>query len=256
MSSYYYKYIIGHFLSPLSLLIVIILLSYLMILWGKKTGLSKVIMGLAITTLYLLSTPYGANQVLAPLEFKYAKFKQPDLPLAYIVVLGCAHQNSEYLPHSSRLTSCSQIRVMEGLELYQNNPGSKVFLSGGGHGNQNSLAKNMAIMAKKIGIKPADIITEERAYNTFEEANYLASEIVGAQAALVTSAAHMPRAMLLFENNGLDLIPAPTDFLIRERVTSHHLRYFIPEVTNLAKVNSAAHEYYGLWWIYLTEQTL
>jgi uncharacterized SAM-binding protein YcdF (DUF218 family) len=253
MSSYYYKYIIGHFLSPLSLLIVIILLSYLMILWGKKTGLSKIIMGLAITTLYLLSTPYGANQVLAPLEFKYAKFKQPELPLAYIVVLGCSYNNNGHLPQSSRLTGCSQIRVMEGFELYQNNPGSKVLFTGGGHNNKNSLAQNMATMAKKIGIKAEDIIIEERVYNTVEEANYLASEIVDAQTALVTSAAHMPRAMLLFENNGLDLIPAPTDFLIRERVTSHHLRYFIPEVTNLAKVNSAAHEYYGLWWISILE---
>ena len=117
MSSYYYKYIIGHFLSPLSLLIVIILLCYLMLLWGKKTGLSKIIMGLAITTLYLFSTPYGAHQLLAPLEFKYAKFKQPDLPLAYIVVLGCSHKNSKHLPQSSRLPGCSQIRVMEGFEL-------------------------------------------------------------------------------------------------------------------------------------------
>ncbi len=222
-----------------------------MILWGKKIGFSKVIMGLAITTLYLLSTPYGANLITAPLEFKYAKFKQPDIPLAYIVVLGCAHQNNEYLPQSSRLERCSQVRVMEGLELYKTNPGSKVFFTGGGQKNTNSLARNMAIMAKKIGIKPTDIITEERVYNTSEEARYLASEIVDAQAALVTSAAHMPRAMLLFENQGLNLIPAPTDFLIRERVTSHHLRYFIPEVANLAKVNSAAHEYYGLWWISL-----
>ncbi|MCJ8273366.1 MAG: YdcF family protein [Psychrosphaera sp.] len=232
---------------------MIIFLCYLMLLWGKKNGLSKFIMGLAITTLYLLSTPYGANQVLAPLEFKYAKFKQPDLPLAYIVVLGCAHQNNEFLPPSSRLAPCSQIRVLEGLELYQNNPGSKVFFSGGGHGNENSLAQNMAIMAKKIGIASADIIIEERVYNTSEEASYLASEIVDAQAALVTSAAHMPRAMLLFENQGLDLIPAPTDYLIRERITSHQLRYFIPEVTNLAKVNAAAHEYYGFWWISLSE---
>jgi uncharacterized SAM-binding protein YcdF (DUF218 family) len=253
MNSLYFKYIIGHFLQPFSLLIFIIFCCYLLILLNKKLKLAKTIMALAIGTLYVLSTPYGANQLLAPLEFKYEKFKQPTTPLNFIVVLGCAHNNGGYLPQSSKLAACSQVRAHEAFLLYQANPGARIVFTGGGSANTVTLSEHMASFADLMGIDKSNIIIETRPLNTEQEVAFVSSLLVDAQTALVTSAAHMPRAMYLFKQQGLELIAAPTDYLIRYELKEPHLRFFIPEVDNLEKVNSAAHEYYGLWWIYLNE---
>jgi uncharacterized SAM-binding protein YcdF (DUF218 family) len=250
MDSHYWKYIIGHLLSPFTLLFMIILVSYLFLLFKKKTGGAKVMMGLSITIMYLLSTAYGSNWLLGPLEFKYNHFSQPKMPLAYIVVLGCAHENETFLPASSILQRCSQVRLHEALRLYKTNPSSKVIFTGYGYSKSASLAENMAKFATLAGIKPADIIREGKTYNTEQEVAYVSPIVVDSPTALVTSAAHMPRAMYLFEQQGLTLIPAPTDYLVRMKTTKPHLRFFIPEVRNLNKVNAAAHEYYGMWWFH------
>ena len=251
MDSHYWKYIIGHLLSPFSLLFIIILVCYLFLLLGRKVSAAKWIMGLSITFMYGLSTTYGANFLLVPLEFKYEYFKQPKVPLAYIVVLGCAHTNNDFLPTSSILQPCSQVRLHEALRLYKQNANSKVIFTGYGYSETASIADNMAKFAILAGIKPEDIIIKGQAYNTEQEVLSVSPIVVDAQTALVTSAAHMPRAIFLSEQQGLNLIPAPTDYLVRTKTLKPHLRFFLPEVKNLSNVNAATHEYYGMWWFHL-----
>ena len=68
---------------------------------------------------------------------------------------------------------------------------------------------------------------------------------------LVTSATHMKRAVALFNFHGLDPIPAPTYFLIKEsdRVTP------MPSSGSLGKSEAAFHEYLGIVWANLMGQT-
>lgn len=241
-------------MAPFSLLLMIILLSYGLLLLNKYTRLAKTMIGLALITLYALSTTYGANLVIKPLEFQYDHFKQPDSPLQYIVVLGCAHHLEKHLPPSSLLHRCSQVRLHEALLLYRNNPEAKVIFTGGGWTDQPmTLAQDLANTGANMGINKENHILEQRPFNTEEEALYVTPVIRNKSAALVTSAAHMPRAMFLFNQQGANPIAAPTDYLTRYKAQKIKLRYFIPEVSNLQKVNSAAHEYYGFWWLQLKQ---
>ena len=249
MTAAYYKYLIGHFLSPISLLIFIIAISYLLILLNKNIRFAKISGSLAIVFLYFFSTKLGSDIVLAPLEFKYPKFVQSAKPIDNIIVLGCANEFSAHLPESSKLHGCSHIRLQEGLNIHKLNPNSRLILTGGDKNAKDTIAQAMQRTAINMGVEPNSITVLTNSINTEDEAAQSAMLVVDSQTVLVTSAAHMRRAMKLFANHGITPIPAPTDFLIRELSDTWHLRYFIPEVANLEKVRSAFHEYYGQVWL-------
>jgi len=70
---------------------------------------------------------------------------------------------------------------------------------------------------------------------------------------LVTSAAHMPRVMVLFKKQGLAPIPAPTDYRIKTR-QSINPGMFFPSASNLLNAENAIHEYLGMIWAKLRGQ--
>lgn len=249
MAADYYKYLIGHFLSPLSLLLTIIIFCFVLIVINKKVTFAKYTMGLALLTLYVFSTKIGSDLVLAPLEFQYPIYQQSNKNVDYIVVLGCASEFSPHLPTSSKLQGCSYIRLQEGLNIYKQNPNSHLILTGGAPNTENTISQTMQAAAINMGVKPQDITILDLAINTEQEAAQTAAIVVDSDIVLVTSASHMGRAMSLFASHGLTPTPAPTDFLIREVSDTWYLRYFIPEVANLEKVRSAFHEYYGRLWL-------
>lgn len=60
---------------------------------------------------------------------------------------------------------------------------------------------------------------------------------------LVTSAFHMRRAQALFAAQGLDVIPAPTDY--QRLVAAPAVPRWLPAVENLARSTHALHEMVG-----------
>jgi uncharacterized SAM-binding protein YcdF (DUF218 family) len=60
---------------------------------------------------------------------------------------------------------------------------------------------------------------------------------------LVTSAAHMPRAMRIFQMVGMKPIPAPADFRAKAKL---YLGDYLPGGEFLLIMESAIHEYLGL----------
>lgn len=64
---------------------------------------------------------------------------------------------------------------------------------------------------------------------------------------LVTQAYHMPRARLLFERAGLEVVPAPTAFE-RGQKTDWTMQDFLPQSRALRTTFFALHEWLGLAW--------
>ncbi len=112
------------------------------------------------------------------------------------------------------------VRLIEGVRLHREIPGSKLILSG-----DNDSAEGMATMAEALGVSGEDIVPAFEPRDTEEESQQIAP-IVGAQRfILVTSASHMPRAMGLFRKRGLQPIAAPTDYLApRHRIGIRRFR--------------------------------
>jgi uncharacterized SAM-binding protein YcdF (DUF218 family) len=71
----------------------------------------------------------------------------------------------------------------------------------------------------------------------------------GPSGILVTSALHMPRALISFEGHGVELIPASTDVEIVPGPL--HVLYFLPGAEALAGTTRAVHELIGLAYCHL-----
>jgi uncharacterized SAM-binding protein YcdF (DUF218 family) len=105
--------------------------------------------------------------------------------------------------------------------------------------------KNAAI---SLGITESRIDVQKDPRTTAEEAStYLRKFGAHGILILVTSAAHMPRAMKLFEGVGLQPVPAPAGFQIKnDPKEKWQLNLF--SARNFQKVKAALHEYIGLVW--------
>ncbi len=76
------------------------------------------------------------------------------------------------------------------------------------------------------------------------------------EAILVTSAAHMPRSMIMFADQGLELISAPTDYAVTEdgwaqlwqAPGANLLTNLMPSASALGQTTNALKEYIGILW--------
>ena len=120
-----------------------------------------------------------------------------------------------------------------------------------------SPAVDMAVLLGLLGVPEDAIWLEPDSRNTYE--NALNSRIMLdargiRRVVLVTSAAHMPRSVALFERQGLEVIPAPADFRVTQAgwqmLTSGspeaQMVGLLPSAENLAITTSALKEYLGI----------
>lgn len=81
----------------------------------------------------------------------------------------------------------------------------KLTLSGGG------VERSTVPLLKDLGVDEKALVFFPEARNTEEEAQMIAASGIR-RVRLVTSAWHMPRARMLFERAGIDVLPVPTDY--------------------------------------------
>jgi uncharacterized SAM-binding protein YcdF (DUF218 family) len=90
---------------------------------------------------------------------------------------------------------------------------------------------------------------EDKARNTAENAIFsgaILKENGIDSVYLVTHAWHMSRAVMMFEQQGIKVTPAPT--LFTPRIFSSALSYYIPSAFALYETRIALHEYIGILW--------
>ena len=81
----------------------------------------------------------------------------------------------------------------------------KLTLSGGG------VEQSTVPLLKDLGVDEKALVFFPEARNTEEEAQMIAASGIR-RVRLVTSACHMPRARMLFERAGIDVLPVPSDY--------------------------------------------
>lgn len=101
-----------------------------------------------------------------------------------------------------------------GIRLWLANPGSKMIFTGAAaKTNPVSTAEAGARVAESLGVPRSAIITLDSPKDTEEEAAAVKQAIGDVPFLLVTSASHLPRAMIFFEKQGLHPLPAPANQL-------------------------------------------
>lgn len=225
------------------------------VLWLRRPGrrLGPALMAAAGVLLAALSLPPVGQALLAPLEDAAGGYARPaDLAaqsVRRIVVLSGSHRVGPLTP-ADRLGASTTLRLLEGLRLWRGVPGALLVLSGGSFTHQASAAGDMASLAKELGVPAGAIVTETGSWDTADQARALHQRLGDEPFALVTSATHMPRALMLFRCQGLRPVPAPADFVTRG--DGGGLWRWLPQASGLKMAQQAAYEYLGLAWAWLT----
>ncbi len=239
------KKILGGLLMPLPLLGLLSLI--LLIFALKQRKLVITLSFLSLTTLLLASTPWVANLLIKhnqPTSLAFNFLKHPKIDK--IVVLGCDINPNPALSANSQLGNCALTRLVEGIRLANIYPRAQLIVSGGGY----EKVTNSALMYKtaiSLGINKNRIVQNPNAMDTAQEAAFLASKLVDYNTALVTSVSHMPRAINLFNAQGVAAIPAATDY--HNFAAYPWYKQLIPNAKALLVVTQFAHEVVGDAWI-------
>lgn len=250
------KKILGTVLMPTPLIVIVLALGCLILLFTRcrRTGEFFVLLG--TVALLLFSTPFVPNLMLSHLEDQYRPLIKPPRSISTIVVLGGGVRIRANAPPNTQLGAASLSRLLEGIRLYRSikrqGGFANLFLSGGYAYGKFSTPHTMQNTAVMLGITPGNIMLEPGSKNTFQEALYLKKALGKQRFIVVTSAAHMPRTMLLFKKQGLRPIPAPTQFVAGKKTKS--IVRFIPKAINLVNADVAMHEYLGIWWAKLNHR--
>ena len=222
----------------------------------RKRRVSLFLLWFALTLLYVCSTPLASRALAGRLEQSFPPLAL-DVPLTpavgAIVVLGCDRYANAPEYGRDEVSACTLVRLRYAAEL-QARSGLPVLLSGGRPlGEAESEAQLMdRVMTDRFGIKARWLEQDSR--STAENAAGSAALLRAAniqRIALVTHAMHMPRAVRSFRRQGLEPVPAPTQYY---SAADHRPAWFalLPSGSALLVSGMAMYEWLGLAWYSLT----
>ena len=209
----------------------------------------KIVLGLITAFLYFLSIQPTADLLLRPLEDAYPPLsvdETGDEPQAIVVLGGGTIINSpEAGTGQDALGSDALKRVVYAFSLRDDFPIPYVFSGGKVFDyDQESEAVTAGRTFTSLGLPSERLILETNSRNTWENAKETA-KLDFKQVILVTSAYHMSRSVFCFEQNGISVIPAPTDYKC-DRNRKYDFLSFMPSMIFLNNSYLALHEYVGL----------
>ena len=168
-----------------------------------------------------------------------------------IVLGGFMSESGQLAPAPEELSERAD-RLLAPLRLYQEGKVKKILLSGGS-GDLLHDRPAEALVARQyllgMGIPDSVLILESRSINTAQNAAFSAQKIErlypqGARCLLVTSAWHIPRALLHFKRAGLAVSPYPVDYL-QSRLAPGWLERLSPSVKTLSNWELILKEWVG-----------
>jgi uncharacterized SAM-binding protein YcdF (DUF218 family) len=241
------KLILGAWLLPLPLSALAVCLGLLFLRAGSRRTAFALLVGGALLGFGASFGPV-ADSLLLPLEERYAPVLDvTTLPMAprYVVVLGSGYRPRPALPVTAALDASGVVRLAEGVRLYRQLPGVPLIVSGGAPRGNGPIAHGYALAAIALGVPPASIVLLDTPLDTGMEIRAIHERVGDATVLLVTSAAHMPRAMALSGRDGLHAIAAPTGNLVTPSVPGA-IRIAGLSGAALIRSETAIHEYLGL----------
>jgi uncharacterized SAM-binding protein YcdF (DUF218 family) len=215
----------------------------------KKEKVSIIIFILAGIWFLITSNFLIPNFLITRLENRHNPFTKDLIQndsLSYnIVVLGAGFSNNKRLPYNDQLSSTALSRLIEGVRIHNLLPASRLVVSGPGYNGGITQAEVFSKTAASLGVDTNDISTIRTARNTHEEAKTYAAQFdKNIPVILVTSASHMPRAMMMFKSVGITPIPAPTDF--QSKSTGEGMPSWFPSSEYMNMMKTATIEYVGI----------
>jgi uncharacterized SAM-binding protein YcdF (DUF218 family) len=240
-------------LLPPGVIIVLALLGFLIQIRWMLAG--SLIVALSLTALLILSLPLTGYELMRGIETRFPPLRLTAAadagppPGAIVILGGGRYTDAAEYGEGDSVNRHTLERLRYGAYLHRLT-GLPILVSGGAPFGekvaeatlmQTALTRDFQVEAKWV---------EDKSANTYENAKFSKALLVQAgirRVYLVTHATHMPRAVWVFENLGVDTIPAPMGFTTLNKTERETLGYF-PSAHGLQLSSSALRERLGLMW--------
>ncbi len=203
---------------------------------------------LFLSAFWISGTSPFARLVMRPLETTYrtpsiASLQRDGIKRVVVLTGGGYLQIGEL--SAAALPHASTFRFLAGIELCARLASDCEIIFSGSAGSSNVKVKAASTM-EDLGRALAPqmrMVSEANSNSTLEHPQNVKRFVGDAPFVLITSAYHMPRAMLVFQRAGLNAIPYPVDFYTHDTIVWNDL---IPFPQNWETLNLALHEYVGI----------
>ena len=244
-------------LSPTNMIILMMALGTLFLMKGAVSAAKKILVSTVVVTLLLTVYPLG-DSVMFPLENRFSKPQVMPEQIDGIIVLGGGEQLKTSLSWQSAELGAGGDRYIGAAILAKRYPTAPVIFTGGnsllsfqGKGDQGNIAQTVLTA---VGIEKNRLIIESKSRNTNENFLFirpLLPETMG-NYLLVTSAFHMPRAMGIARQQGLNVIAYPVDYRSNQPVLR---QWSFNLYEHLEVLEPGWREWIGLTVYYITGRT-
>lgn len=240
------KKLLGAFLLPFPIALLLLICGLLLLWFTQRQRLGRILSSLAALMMLMGGYDVFSGPLILPLERPFAPLTAEEVtamtpaPTA-IVVLGSGFRTDKTLPPNDRLSANGIVRLTEGVRLAGLLPAARLIVSDG-VGQGEALAETAMIM----GVPRERITLEARSNDTSDEAALLPPLVAQSPFLLVTSAAHMRRALALCRKQGLNPIAAATDYA--HSTSEWSAGDLVPHAGGFVRADYALHEWIGYWW--------
>jgi uncharacterized SAM-binding protein YcdF (DUF218 family) len=231
--------------------IMVVILLIVIGLYKKRNSLIY----LAITLLYLSSTPIFSDAFFKLVEGDQSRKSIASIEKADAIVVLSGMLSLHEIDGEEYIEWGDSDRFFAGIALIKAGKAPNLIFTeaqmpwGESGRTEGAVLTDYAI---QYGIPSNQIFVSGLVTNTADEAAAVKKMALGNKIILVTSAFHMPRARMLFEKKGLEVVPYPVDFksLTADSVTFMH---YLPNAGSLAKTELGMRELMGrlFYWVRL-----
>jgi uncharacterized SAM-binding protein YcdF (DUF218 family) len=245
--------VVSLLLQPHLVLFVLVALA-LANLWRqrKETRRRLLLVAIPFAGLLILSLPAVTYLALGSLEWEFPALENRPDDAEAIVVLSGAVRFADNDEQDFELAIDSLYRCVKAAALYHQGRPCPVILTGGvvdPSSGYPPCARLMKRFLLRMGVAANDLIVEDQATSTFENAVY-ASKILKERGLgkiiLITDAAHMRRSVACFQRQGVaSVVPCGCRYRATRTLTWYD---FVPRPGAAQGVDDAWHEWLGTAW--------
>jgi len=245
----YLSKILPIFVMPLGIVFVLLLVALILLRRDRKR-IAAGFLALAMVVLWVSSMPFTANLLYQSIESRYSPMPLDQVPAGgCIIVLGGVVE-APILPRVDIEFNDAIDRVYKAAELFRAGKAPYVIVTGGNQPWSESGTAEAELIREVLmewGVPEDAIFLEGSSRNTRENALY-SQNIINAIACekplLVTSAAHMQRAVAAFGSVGTGVTPVVTDVRVAGTALPAVMD-FIPDAEALSMTSDAIREWVG-----------
>lgn len=223
---YLLKFGASWILPPGLFVVLLIVLTFYLSRVNFKLSL---IVGFWTLIFYLMCTGFVADKTMGWLEQKYPPPTQVELNSADVIIMlgGGAIRDSQDVDGEGTLCASPANRLLTAVRL-QKILDLPILLSGGQVYSDSGAEAMIALrILQTLNVPPEKILLETKSVNTTQNAIFSAQVLREKnfhKPILVTSAFHMRRAVLNFQQQGFEVIPYSSDFLVPRDPKFHYTK--------------------------------